>query len=207
MSSELAVYSEVNKSSLIDYIQHHWHLWQKTPSVEQISQFLEVPNEAVVKMLADGEIKERLKRRGIELTQASVLSSEQIATANLLLDFTDSRPQAQKLRALGVLPATYQGWLSNPEFNKYMRQRAEYLIDNVGVTTATEALFNQTQKGNMQAIKLLLELTGRHRDSTSINVEFLLSRVVEIVATHVPDPEILRAIGEDFEQLMKEGLG
>jgi len=143
-------------------------------------------------------------KRGIPVESHNFLTAEQIAAANLMLDYSDQRSQAAKLKAANINSQTWNGWLADPLFNRYLRSRAESLLDQVGVAEAHTALLKQTTKGNIQAIKLLYEVTGRHRDSTSLNVEYFIQRVIEIVQTNVQDPEVLGRIAEDFKVLLGE---
>lgn len=190
--------------ALVALIEHEWNLRSTVPSPEWIAQFFNTTVEEVTSALNDANTQKRLAARGIPTSSTNFLTAEQIAAANLMLDYTDTRSQSAKLKAAGINSQTWNGWLADPIFNRYIRSRAESLLDQVGVAEAHTALLKQTARGNVQAIKLLYEVTGRHRDSTSLNVEFFINRVVEIIQTHVKDPDTLQRIAGDFQQLFSE---
>ena len=131
------------------------------------------------------------------------LSAEQLAAANLLLDFSDSRSHTVKLKSIGVSTTRYNNWLRNPEFAAYLRERAESLVDNTGHEAHT-ALLKQVQRGNMQAITYYNQLTGRFTPGAEqqMNVAAIMVRIVEAVQRHVKDPEVIRAIAAEFNEIM-----
>lgn len=131
------------------------------------------------------------------------LSAEQLAAANLLLDFSDNRSHAAKLKSIGVSTTRYNNWLRNAEFAAYLRERAEQLVDNTGHEAHT-SLLRQVQRGNMQAIQYYNQLTGRFTPGaeTQMNVAAVMIRIVEAVQRHVKDPEVIRAIAQEFQGIM-----
>lgn len=195
---------ELSTIALVAIIEHEWNLHSYIPRPEWLAQFFKCDVADVTAALARPETKERLKRRGITTEREAFLTAEQIAAANLMLDYTDQRSQSAKLKAAGINSQTWQGWLADPVFNNYVRSRAENLLDQVGVAEAHSAMLKQVTRGNIQAIKLLYEVTGRHRDSTSLNVEYFINRVVEIIQTHVKEPAVLEGIAADFKVLFQE---
>lgn len=134
------------------------------------------------------------------------LSAEQLAAANLLLDFSDTRSHAAKLKDIGITTTRYNNWLRQPAFAAYLRERAEQLVDNTG-HEAHSALLKQVQKGNMSAIQYYNQLTGRFTPGAeqTMNVAAILVRVVEAVQRHVKDPEIIRAIALEFNDILPSG--
>lgn len=56
------------------------------------------------------------------------LTPLQLAVANTMLDLIDTRSQKKKLQDLGVSTAVYSNWLKDPNFNNYLRTRAENLM-------------------------------------------------------------------------------
>jgi hypothetical protein len=202
--SKVATRNPLSTVALVALVEHEWNLRSYVPKPEWIAQFFNTTVEEVTSCLNAPETQRRLSARGIPVDSQNFLTAEQIAAANLMLDYTDTRSQSAKLKSAGINTQTWNGWLADPIFNRYLRSRAESLLDQVGVAEAHTALLKQTARGNVQAIKLLYEVTGRHRDSTSLNVEFFINRVVEIIQTHVKDPETLQGIAKDFQQLFQE---
>lgn len=133
------------------------------------------------------------------------LSAEQLAAANLLLDFSDHRSQAAKLRSLGIPTTKYQNWLRIPAFQEYITYRAEYLLNN-STHEAHTALLKNVQRGNQKAIEFLYEITGRYsRTSQSTqDLALLMVRLVEVIQRHVKDPETIRAIAFEFNEILPQ---
>ena len=131
------------------------------------------------------------------------LSAEQLAAANLLLDFSDNRSQAAKLKAIGVSTQRYTAWLRQPAFSGYLRERAEGLINN-SQHEAHTSLLRAVQNGRMDAIKYYNEVTGRYnpKDQEAINLTAILVKVVEILQIHVKEPEVLRAVAKELGELL-----
>jgi hypothetical protein len=188
--------------AVVSIVETEWHLFGKVPTAHEVGKRLGIHQSHVEKILDSPEAKARLKKRGI--TNDTFLTPEQVAAANVMLDYSDSRSQAAKLRSLGVSSQTWQGWLSSPQFSRYLKTRAENLLDDVGIAEGHTALLKQVGRGNIQAVKLLYEVTGRHRDSASLNVEFFLQRVIEIIQRNVDDPATLAKVAEEFKTLMGE---
>lgn len=131
------------------------------------------------------------------------LSAEQLAVANVLLDFSDTRTHAAKLKSLGVPSTKYNNWLRQPAFSAYCRERAESLIDNTG-QEAHVSLLKQVQSGrSLEAVKYYNQLTGRFTpgQEAQANIAGIMVRIVEIVQRHVQDPEVIREIAREFSGL------
>ena len=208
---ELATTTQTNAAravaslpAIISIIETNHIMFGRIPNSRAVATQLGLQESHVSQLLSTPEAQKMLTARGISPESQSFLLPEQIAAANVMLDYADSRSQAQKLRALGVTSAKWTGWLADPIFSRYYKSRAESLLDQAGVGEAHTALLKQVTKGNVQAIKLAYEVTGRHRDSTSLNVEFFLQRVIEIIQLHEKDPLVLSKIAEDFKHLMGE---
>jgi len=117
-----------------------------------------------------------------------------------LLNLDDRRSQKKKMDDLQVSPAMFANWKKNPAFNDYMRERSEELLSG-GVTGAHLALVETAATGDVSAIKLLYEITGRHTSGSQQieNVKVMLTRVIEAVQRHVKDPAILQAIANEIQ--------
>jgi hypothetical protein len=164
---------------------------------------LNLPNGKISKLLKDDVVVKALENRGITLADITLLLPEQLAVANSILDFSDSRSQKKKLEELGVTTQRYQGWLKQEKFQRYLKQRAEALLGETQHEAHTSLLRN-VQRGDLNSIKLYYEMTGRWSSKTvsDLNVEFILIKMVETVQKHVKDPIIIQAISNDFAALV-----
>ena len=165
---------------------------------------------------ADESVKSALLERGINLDQlrpAAVgkhakLSPIQLIVANRLLDLTDSRSEKKKLQDCGVTTLQYTAWLADPEFTGYMRERAEGLLGS-SQHEILLALMDKVKARDTSAIKLALEVTGRHVSQTSSStgpsqhdVSNLITRVVEIIIDEVEDQPTAMRIAERLQGLV-----
>lgn len=131
---------------------------------------------------------------------------EQMAAITTVINFEDKRSRTTKLRELGITPAQWQGWMRDETFKTYLQDvSTSALTDNLYV--ANEGLLKAADRGDINAIKLYLELTGRHTaDAPAMaNLRVMLSRLIESVQRHV-DPETMRLIARDFETIQAGGI-
>lgn len=143
----------------------------------------------------------KLETKGYGITKRDYLSPEQLAVANSILNLADKRSITKKLQDFGVSPAKYANWKKNPIFNGYLRERSEALLgDSVGDVHV--ALIDSATSGDIQAIKLFYEITGRHNahSQQNVNVQVMLTGVIEAIAKHVKDPETLQKIAADIQE-------
>lgn len=139
--------------------------------------------------------------RGISLTPnaTGVLTPEQLASANLMLDLRDNRSQRNKLKDLGVPTQKWEAWLRDPAFQSYLQQRAENLLgDNLHESHL--ALVDRVRSGDVNAIKYYNEITGRYipASTAKVDVNAVLMRVLEIIQKYVRDPEVLSGMAEEL---------
>jgi hypothetical protein len=193
---------------IINYYEEWYHsnddIDKKAPDIEKMSKDLDMTASKIFTFLRLESTIEALERRGIKLPGTiNGLSAEQLAVANIILDFTDRRPQAKKLQELGIGSQRYQGWLKQPEFQRYIRGRAEALLGNVQ-HEAHAALLGNIQRGDFQSIKLYYEMTGRWSSKTAgdLNIQFIMMKVIESVQRNVKDPVAIQAIANDIAELL-----
>lgn len=120
------------------------------------------------------------------------------------LDPTDTRSLAEILREHGVQLKTWQGWLADPMFGAYVRDRSAAAFGH-NAHEVDLALMRRASAGDVPAIKLILELQGRIRQAgDTLDVNGMLARVVEILQTEVTDEGTLLRIVERLEALAEQ---
>jgi Helix-turn-helix of insertion element transposase len=193
---------------IINYYEEWYHsnddIDKKAPDIEQMGRDLDMKAQQIFTFLRLDSTIEALERRGIKLPGTiNGLTAEQLAVANIILDFTDRRPQKKKLEELGIGSQRYQGWLKQPEFQRYIRGRAEALLGNVQ-HEAHAALLGNIQRGDFQSIKLYYEMTGRWSSKTAgdLNIQFIMMKVIESVQRNVKDPVAIQQIANDIAELL-----
>lgn len=175
--------------------------------------------EEISSLYDSEEIKAALAERGILVDQIrpntsavgkhAKLSPVQLIVANRLLDLTDSRSEKKKLQDCGVTTLQYTAWLADPEFTSYMKERAEGLLGS-SQHEILLALMDKVKARDTSAIKLALEVTGRHVSQSSSgnagpsqhDVSNLITRVVEIIIDEVEDQPTAMRIAERLQGLV-----
>lgn len=190
---------------VLNYVEQTYYLNGMVPSAAAIAEQLGLSSSVVSKFYNSEKFKSAIGARGIRLEGVSgssskgVLTTEQLICVQTLLDTSDTRSERKKLADLGISSQTYQGWLRDPGFAEYRRQRAENLLSEV-LPDAHQALGDNVRRGDLGSIKLVYEMTGRWSSKTvgELNVEFLLMKIIEAVQKHVRDPEIVASIAEEL---------
>jgi hypothetical protein len=201
-----------NELTLIGYIEERWHATGKFPRAEVLKERFDID---VKELLAEKEtFRLALVNRGIKYPnydlidlQLDGLTNEQVAAIITMVNFDDKRPRATKLKEMGISVVKWNGWMKERAFVDYLQDLSSRHFQDA-LDKAHEGLMRSVERGDTNAIKLYMELTGRHTPggvgsgATAENVKIILQRVVEVIQRHVKDPETLRAIGIDFEKVM-----
>lgn len=143
----------------------------------------------------------RLEAKGYGITKRDYLTPEQLAVANSIMNLSDKRSITKKLQDFGVSPAKYSNWKKNPIFNGYLRESTEAQLGN-SVPDVHLALIDAASSGDISAIKLFYEITGRHTQNSqqNVNLQVMLTGVIEAIAEFVPDPVIIQKIAAKIQE-------
>lgn len=190
---------------VIAYIEEYWHRNSRFPPVGQIEK--NYPEFDLVNSLTHETFRLALHNRGIKapsVGDAVGLTPEQVAAIVTVINIEDKRPRHVKLKELGITPARWAGWLKQVEFKEFLHDMSQTQFDDV-LHIAHEGLLKAVDRGDTNAVKLYMELTGRHTPVTETqqNLKLILARVVESIQRHVKDPVLLQAIANDFELIMR----
>lgn len=186
-----------------------WENNQTVPTDERIAEATGVSIQTVKNYWKNADFRAALNARGVtfanEADSGKALTYAQLQVANMLMNIMDKRSLREKLQAAnlpGVTPAQVGAWMRQPAFQEHLRRRAQVLFDDADVS-ANLALVKAIDAGDLKAIQLFMEMTGRYtpRSTVDVNIHAVLARVVEIVSIHVRDPAILEAIAHDMENL------
>jgi hypothetical protein len=151
---------------------------------------------------------------GADALNGKVLTEQQMTVANILMDTLDKRSRIKKLTELGVSTQEYSSWLKDPVYRNYCLERAESLLHE-NQSIAHMALIERVHQGDLGAIKYFNALTNRYAEKQSADVQVNVNnnygsdtviQIVEIIQTHVKDPETLQLIANDILAL-QGGVG
>lgn len=153
--------------------------------------------KAVQIAMASEEIRDALSARGIEWDVKLGLTSLQLNALLILQDPTDARSTNAKLKDIGVTATQYRAWMLNPGFKKQMTQQSEKNLANATQMALNRVIAN-AETGDMQAIKLILEMNDRHNPQAQAvhNAEQVIRIFIEALEKHAT-PEVLRSVQEE----------
>lgn len=121
------------------------------------------------------------------------------------LDPSEERPLAVLLKEQGVDLIQWNGWLTDPTFGAYVRDRTAAVFGQ-RAHEVDIALMRKAVSGDVAAMKLILELQGRiKQQGTAVtDVNMILARVVEIIQLHVTDTATVLRVAEALEALSQQ---
>jgi Ni,Fe-hydrogenase III component G len=193
---------------IVTYIDQVFWNTGKIPTDDKIVQALNLSDKQVKAAWKVDAVRQSLIVRGVNFNTGDeeVLTPTQIICANVLLNTLDKSTVRQRLEAVGVTTTAYQGWMQQPAFRTYLKNRAEQVFANtepnalLGITKAVEA-------GDLKAIQFYLEMTGRYnpRLQIEVNVDTIINRVVDVVSRYV-SPEVMERIAMDLEGITESGF-
>lgn len=196
-------------------VEEFWHRHRFFPGLQDISELAGLSEEIVRSALFSENVTRGLEMRGIsrdatpptkkgELGKNQTrLTDKQLAVAMTLLNVADNRSLTTKLESLGVKSTTYHGWTKSKVFMDFMNQQAEEMFGSA-MPMAHKALINKVMAGDVRAMKLYYEMTGRwngQQSQETANVKMIIIRLIEIMQKYISDPIILKAIAEEMKSL------
>lgn len=205
-AKEVIFPSKVNLSfvnKLLPWVEEYWHVYKRYPSFTDWNTKWGFVEWQIETINSTKLWRKCLERRGISIPDNNgrfSLTDKQIAAVAIMSNFSDRRPVEARLLDIGVEPEVLQGWMSNPSFQTYFRARAEDAFNNVA-PVATIQLAKKIEQGYFPALKFYYEITGQAQSPETINVKKTLQIVIEAIQRHVTDPEVLRAISDEVNNV------
>lgn len=190
---------------VVYYLEQKFWETGRIPTDDAVAERFHLNVSTVKGWWKDSTFREALVSRGVDFNpeqSSDLLTPLQLQLANVMLNVHDNRSEREKLESVGVSSQQYHSWLRQPQYQNYLRKRAEAMFSAADYK-AYQALSSEAVGGDVSALKLFFEMRGIYnpRVQVDVNIEMVLSRVVEIIATHVKDPGILEAIAADLERL------
>lgn len=180
------------------------------PSIDKVATLAGVHKSTVTRFVSSVEGKEALLRRGIRWTTninvAGILTPEQILAVSIITDPTNRKTLGDKLKQAGVTMAQYRAWMKNPTFAQKMTEVGETLL-NENVATVHARLVARAEAGDVSAMKLFYEVSGRHDPAQKQMVDLVrvVQLVLEVITRYVTDPETLGKVNKDIDLILSGG--
>jgi hypothetical protein len=191
---------------VVNFIEQTFWLTGGMPTYEVIAEKTGESVKYVESVVEKNPLaRKALVVRGVNLEKseaAARLTSQQLMAANLALNAHDKRTLREKLDLLGISSQQWHAWLRQPGFSTYMSKRAEAAFQG-NDHAAYAALAQNIDENDLNAVKFHFEMRGKYKQQLDINfnVQEVVMHIVEIVAKHVKDPDIIIAIAEEISQL------
>lgn len=203
---ELSKLLSKDEWNILNFIEERYSRRQQFPHLSTISKELKIDQVKVVDCLSNPLMQKSLTIRGIpwEFLEEDRLTPMQLAAIQCILNISDQRTIADKLRGLGINLSTYYGWKKQPHFAEVYREQSERLYGEA-IPEVHQSIIKNAVDGDFKSQKLMLAIAGRWDDKKSVeslNVKFVLIKVLEVIQKHVHDKDSLEAIAREFEVIL-----
>lgn len=189
--------SEFNRR-VVATIEESWMSHASIPSPREIAEAFGIPESRASQLLTSDEIVGVLKSRGIPTTSAAGLNPEQVTAINTVINPMDTRSRRKKLQEMDISAAKWAGWMKQPKFKEYYALQSKVLLEEA-IPEARLALVDNVFRGDLGSIKYLNEMTGEYRgDTAQVDLPALTQKIIDVLQTHIKDPELLLAISKDI---------
>jgi hypothetical protein len=191
------------EEKLITALEQHWNEFGNLPSGEKlVARGICESVEEFTNLFNSEFIQKALNGLGIKTDpDLQILTPKQLAAVQIMFNFHDGRSDIKKLRDLGINPQTWDNWLRDPIFQKYVQQKVGNLYEDQ-LHEVDKALFLKARTGNVDAIRLVNAITGRHQVAEApkigtVDAHVFLMKLFEVLqAKLITQPDLLREIGQ-----------
>jgi len=182
-----------------------WTLYGRMPTGPEVSACLPgsgIQAATVEELFRDKVALRFFRENDMPQNPQIGLSAKQALLIAILTNPNDTRTINAKLKDVGVTDGEYQQWLMLPIFKTMLGQFSEEML-MAAVPMAHSSLLKQVARGNMTAIGLLYQITGRYNpaDRSATDVKALMGQVIDIISRNVSNPQQLLAIAEQLESV------
>ncbi len=183
----------------VNWAELYYHERRKFPPVDSFK--VHFPSLDIEEFFSHPTVKVAFHNRGITKTTPSFLSDEQAAAIITVANYDDRRSLPRKLSSLGIPVTRWNGWKKDRHFREFLHKQLAEGVDN-SLDRAFEGLLKAVDKGEVNAIKYYMEVTGRQPSQNEQNFKLAVGRIIESLTRHVKDPATIKRISQDFELIM-----
>lgn len=194
----------------VSLVDMHWGMHGELLSIAMAKESYQIAEGKFVAFMGNPNVRAALTERGVsfrgvELSEddawrTNAITPHQLLAAKSLLDITDTRSDRKKLQDLGIDTKTFNAWRRDPIFMQYMEKFATELLKG-SEHEVSLALLDKIRSGDVNAIKFWYEFMGKWVPKTQnvgpeVNMQGLLTRVLEIILEEVKDGQVRARISE-----------
>ena len=157
------------------------------------------PQQTVDALINNKHFQEACEHRGHPTFEKAGLSTQQLLAIPALTDST-TPSLAARLKKAGITDKTYQQWKKQPAFAKMLDRNLKDLEPEM-----LTALSGQAVNGDLRAIELAFEITGKHnpRQQQQVDLQVIVGKVLEAITQEVKDTDTLARINARLGLLMQ----
>jgi hypothetical protein len=158
----------------VNLIHQHYNIHGTLFTADYGKEEYGLPVGQYNKLFGRALVKTAIEERGVPLREVHLVSDDdnnrswrnlaltgrQIIVADTMLDLLDARSYKKKLQDLSVTSREWTAWCKEPAFARYLDENTQSVLKN-GQHEAAMALMDRVSSGDVSAIKLYLEYTGR----------------------------------------------
>lgn len=188
--------------TIVNVIYTYYVTYKRKPEPKDVSARCGLSASYIQECMNTRQFKAAMDKRGIPWGEDVGLSAEQHLMLAHLTNPTDRRSVEAKFKAAGVHYAKFRAWMADPVFNATLRELSNNMIQD-NLVNVDRALVQQAMKGNVPAIQLVYQVSGRYdpANQNQVEVAAVMNQVVELISECVKDPVILNKIGEGLANL------
>lgn len=193
------------QEKLITALEMYWNEFGCLPTGEKlVEKKVVLSPEEYNDLMQDEFVIRALDQLGIQdNTELQILTPKQLAAVQVMFDFHDTRSDSKKLRDIGISGQTWDNWLKDPTFQKYLRTKVGNLFEE-NTHEIDRALFLKARSGHTDSIRLLYSIQGRYQKEIqeapkigAVDAHLFLMKLFEVLQQFLIDqPDKLKAIGE-----------
>ena len=119
---------------------------------------------------------------------------------------TNKKDMGAKLKQAGITYAQYRAWLKQPHFADYITKISEHML-NEHVADVHTKVVEKAAGGDIQAMRLYYELTGRHdpQKQQMVDLNGVIGLLLEVITRYVTDTTALSKITQDIDLILSGG--
>lgn len=162
--------------------------------VEDVAAVTGLPLPLLNDLFKTKAFQQACEVRGTPIWGREGLSDRQLMAVHFILDSTIPT-LAGRLRAAGVTMKEYNLWRKDPNFRKVLATVGGDVLKDA-TTDMETTLTGLAVNGDLRAIELAFEITGRHnpKNQQLIDLQILVGKLIEAIKEEVKDPETLRRL-------------
>jgi hypothetical protein len=179
---------------------------RRVPTIAEIAAHCSHQPQTISKVLVTEEFKELMRLRGFPFDEGAQLTPAQVFAVGIITDPTNRKDLRTKLKQAGITYATYRAWLKQPHFAQYITQISEQML-NEHVQDVHTKVVEKAAGGDIQAMRLYYELTGRHdpQKQQMVDLNGVIGLLLEVITRYVTDTTALSKITQDIDLILSGG--